>query len=482
MSERSLVIQGYVWLMTPVVLFVAFWFRPEVAVPVLAALACCAWRLFSPRRAAALHDARYGGVALPRRCLVMAAAITFYVLLCGIGGFVAQMPNDHAWRNAVFFDLARRDWPVAYGGGDDPMLCYYFGFWLPAAIVCKAAGGIIRAGDIAQVIYAAWGTWITVGMIFSMTGGRPRWSVLLIFVGFNAWDAVTAFFFSDEYFSILEDPWSHQLMWLSTASTRFAASANPVIYNFIYNQGIPLWVFMSLLLHDRRSHGRLLLLYGMLPLFAPIPALALFPWFAARSLRNLRRMLTAENVTGLLIALLASAFLLQNNSGGRLRLVDADGSYSLQLLLALAYYALSFGVFVIFIWRYVKRDWLYWSLLAMSVLSALVGVGTTPDLAWRMSMPAVMMTVILLCRRWTGMRGGSVAVRLAFVAALAIGSFSSIWSVAFTVHEEMAVRRGERQRKYIFMMGHIDDPDQPYYNNFISTGGSIYRRHLRPNR
>lgn len=48
------------------------------------------------------------------------------------------------------------------------------------------------------------------------------------------------------------------------------------------------------------------------------------------------------------------------------------------------------------------------------------------------------------------------------------------------LHEEACVWRGERTRKYLSMMGHIADPSQPYYNNFVATGGGFYRRHLAP--
>lgn len=494
MSERSIMMQAWAWLLLPVMLFVGFWFRPWIALPVLAAIIWSVSRLVSVIGAASFVGAApFQGREKPRRVAApgvrissrwwwMLAVVVLYVVVSGIGGFVAQMPNDHAWRNAVFFDLARRDWPVVYDDGEGTMLCYYFAFWLPSAVVAKVAG-VIRAGDVAQVLYAAWGTWIALNMIFCMSGGKPRWGVLLVFIFFNAWDVVTAFFFSEDRFSILGDPWDPHLMWLSTVSDSFAASANPVIYNFIYNQGIAVWVFMSLFLHERNRPRHLMFLYGLLPIFAPIPALAFAPYVTFRLLAGFRRIWTVENVTGLAVAFLSAAFLLQNNSGGHLRLVSAGGSMALQLLLSLTYYALSFGVFIFFIWKYVRRDALYWSLIAMSVLSALVGIGTTPDLAWRMSIPAVVMTVILLCRRVACFYRMEKWTRLAFVAVMLVGSFSSIWTFAFTLHEETCVARGERPRKYIFMMDHIDDKDyNMWYDNFVAQGDSFYRKWLMPRR
>lgn len=164
MSERSIVMQAWAWLLLPVMLFVGFWFRPWIALPVLGAIIWSVSRLVSVIGAASFVGAApFQGREKPRRVAApgvrissrwwwMLAVVVLYVVVSGIGGFVAQMPNDHAWRNAVFFDLARRDWPVVYDDGEGTMLCYYFAFWLPSAVVAKVAG-VIRAGDVAQVLY-----------------------------------------------------------------------------------------------------------------------------------------------------------------------------------------------------------------------------------------------------------------------------------------------------------------------------------------
>lgn len=480
MSERSLVRQAWIWLASPVVLFIAFWIRAEIAVPVIAATVFCIWRMLwhSPGN---LHV--HGFHDIPwRRTMYAALLVTAaYVTMSGIGGFVAQIPSDHAWRNAIFYDLARHPWPVRYGdGADAPLLCYYFAFWLPSAIVAKATG-FIMAGDAAQLVWAIWGTWIAINMIVSMCGRKAIWSTIAIFIFFNAWDWVTAIFFSDEYFSIFENPWTAHLTWMSTTSDRFSASANPIIYNFIYNQGIPLWVFITLLIHRRNKPGTLLLLLSLLPIYAPIPSLAFIPWITWRLLRSPKEILTLPNVTGLAIAILSSAFLLQNNSGGHFRIVTTDGSVIIQLLMALVYYAISFGPFIPFIWKFIRRDLLYWSLISMAVALSLFGIGVTPDLAWRISLPAVMMTTIMLCRRCSEIkRPFSVTDRLV-VMVLAIGSFSSVYTFAYAIHSEILVAKGERERKLIFMMGRLNSREQGlWYDNFNAEGESIYRKWLMP--
>lgn len=469
-TQRSLLLQAAIWLGLPVVLFIIFWWEWWVTVPMICLMGWSVVELFVRRKKSDLSVDGYSDIKWTRKGWWILLAVVAYVLVCGIGGFVAQMPNDHAWRNAIFYDLARHPWPVVYGEGPDaPYLCYYFGFWLPAALVAKATG-LIMVGDLAQVVWAAWGTWIALCFIFSMTGGHIRWSMLLIFIFFNSWDALSSAFFSEEYYNIFEDPLAPQFMWLSTTSSRFGCSANAVFYNFIYNQAIPVWVVMSLILHERHRPERLMFWFGMLVIFAPIPALALIPYVAFALLRRYRKIFTIPNFTGLLVALLSSIFLLSNNSGGRFRVLDAYGSPWILLGMSVAYALLSYGVFIPLVWRYVRRCPLFWSLLALAIIVPLFGIGTTPDLAWRISVPLVVLFCIDMCRRGAVINQSSKVVRSLFYAVLVVGAFSPCYLLFRTAVNEAEVMRGERERKYIFMMGHIDDPEyNVYYNNFIST-------------
>lgn len=469
-SQRSLLIQALIWLGVPVLLFIIFWWKWWVALPVVGMMLWSVVQIFGRQSEDVLSAKGYSDIKLSSKAWCVAAVILAYVLICGIGGFVAQMPNDHAWRNAIFYDLARQPWPVVYGDGPDaPYLCYYFGFWLPAALVAKATGTIM-AGDLAQALWAGWGTWIALCFLFSMTGGRVRWRILLIFIFFNSWDALSSAFFSEEYYNIFEDPLVPQLMWLSTTSSHFGCSANGVFYNFIYNQAIPTWVMMSVILHERHKPQRLMFWFGFLVIFAPIPALALIPYIAFCLLRSYKRIFTISNLTGFVVALLSSLFLLSNNSGGQFRVLDIDGSPWTLIFMSLGYAVLSYGVFIPFIWRYIRRCPLFWSLLILAVVVPLFGIGTTPDLAWRISVPLVILLCIDMCRLSTVINHSSLLRRILFYAVIIIGAFSPCYLLFRTAVNETEVERGNRERKLIIMMDHLDDPDfNVYYNNFICT-------------
>ena len=80
---------------------------------------------------------------VPYVCILTAIAL-FWVLIAGIGGYSYQNP-DHRYRNTIFQTLINSEWPVVgttYMDGkiNVRLLCYYFGYWLPSALVGKIFG------------------------------------------------------------------------------------------------------------------------------------------------------------------------------------------------------------------------------------------------------------------------------------------------------------------------------------------------------
>lgn len=480
MSERNIVIQAYIWFSTPILLFLGNWFRPEIGLPVVALILWCLYRILIKGRNE-LHTEGYSNNNDRKQLIWLGIAVLAYVIISGIGGVMAQVKWDHAYRNAVFFDLSRRDWPVVFEGEPDvKILCYYFVFWLPPALVSKATGSIL-AGDLAQILWASWATWISINLIVSSCSNKKGWAVLATFILFNAWDIITCLIFGDPNANPFLKDNPYRMLWCSTASDHFAASANQIFFNYIYNQGIPAWLMISLLLHERKHTGRLLFIYSLLPAFAPIPSVALAPYIAWRCLREIKKTLTIENITGLLSLLLIFFFMTQNNSASRFMPVGSITEVIARWGESTLYYSISFGVFIPFFWKEVRHSVLYWSTIAMSVLMAGFSFGDTSDLAWRISVPSVILTNYMMCRRATEFRNMSSRVKAAFVAVMIIACPSSLYMSVHVINAEIESARGERERKLLRYMGALHHKDTfYYYNNFISDGPSFYRRWLMP--
>lgn len=482
MSEKSLVTQAILWLTVPVMLFVGFWFRPEVGLPAVMLMAWCLWRILG-RKASDFHSEGYHDVRLDRRNWFVLLAVIAYVVVSGIGGYVAQAPDDHMYRNAMLFDLEHYSWPVAFENpdGSNPLIfCYYFAYWLPSAAVFKLTGSMVAA-DIFLVLFTVWGTWIVLNFIFSSCGDRARWSVFWVFVLFNALNVVSGLIFSRWELSHVDGLWSIQLLWISTANGYFSDSANSIIYNFIYNQGIPVWVFLTLLLHEIRDTSRMMFIFGLLPAYAPIPAVGLAPYIAWRLIRGYRRLFTIENLTGLVVALLTAFFLIQNGKAGGFARVCSYREMPMLILMSFTFYAVSTGPFIAFFWRDARRNLLLWFTAAAAVIGAYFSLDKGTDFQWRVSLPFILLVCLYTCRKATDLRKMRKSVRYAFISLMIISSFSSVYLWVYTIRSEILVHNGERPRKYEELYGVFHLPNRNrHYKNFYVDNESFYSRRLMP--
>ena len=116
--------------------------------------------------------------------------IILWVAFSGIGGFIWQNRYDHMFRNAIFMDLVNFDWPVIQ---DSNALCYYLGYWLPAAIFGKLFG--LEAGYMFQLIWAMIGVTITFGLICQFLN-KVKISNIFIFIFFSGIDIILYLIFS----------------------------------------------------------------------------------------------------------------------------------------------------------------------------------------------------------------------------------------------------------------------------------------------
>jgi hypothetical protein len=162
---------AYVYLAAPTALFFAGWLKWYWLVPALAALGVGLWRMWlaAPKVFVPARSRRTVAVGAAV-CLIMAAG----TVLSGIGG-VSYQHSDHAWRNVIFEMLVVEPWPVVIDSSVGSLpLTYYFGFWLPAALVGKL--GPMAVGWAALLLW----TWlclvIFVGLVRSLLKRFAVWS------------------------------------------------------------------------------------------------------------------------------------------------------------------------------------------------------------------------------------------------------------------------------------------------------------------
>ena len=475
LSLRSLAMQAYIWLGVPLPVFLAGWLRWYVALPlIILLLAAVGWRFRRGMRGTCFKSPHFSAVRISPKLWWMAVVLLLFTIFCGIGGISWQLPADNFYRNALFYDLVRRPWPVVYADGS--ILCYYFGYWLPAALVAKGAGGSILAGDIALALYTAWGLFIALCLITSYTGGRPRWLILLLFLFLGGGElAMTGV----KEISTLTgaDP----ALLIPAYDPGFYDLSNMALYMlYIFHQGVPAMVGCLLLLFESRRPEAMLLPFSMMLMCAPIPCVALLTVLVPWLLYNRRRALSPSNIVGILLCVLISLFYLANNTSGAGFGPFTEASPLVWMECALIWLLFYIGIYLPFIWREVRRNWVFWTLLAASLLAPLVSIGGERDFGWRFGIPLSIYITLLAIDAASRVTDWRRPRNILFACVLAFGSFNAVQRYYEVLrHAIVDGIRNHSPRKLTTDMTLLSDPAyNECYDNFMASGESFFSRHL----
>lgn len=168
MGKKREILLNYVifsYLSLPVFIFFIGWLRPLIGLPFVLLLGV---GIVSYLRNCTGESVAWNNMS--RWQLLICVVIAFvWTYLSGVGGYSNQ-DWDHHYRNAVFSDLIRFEWPVYFQfapnfhvdflAGHRASLNYYFTFWLPAALVGKILGQ-----SVANACLLAW-TFFGIVLVF----------------------------------------------------------------------------------------------------------------------------------------------------------------------------------------------------------------------------------------------------------------------------------------------------------------------------
>jgi hypothetical protein len=310
--RRTVGAGSLVYLALPVGVFLAGWLWPGWAVLVVAGLltgvAIWARRLWAADRVP--EESR----PVPVLALAGAAlAVIAVVALSGPGGF-GEQTWDWGKHNAILKDLIEQRWPVAYATGrSDVILTYYVAYYLPAALVGKAAGW--TAANVGLFAWSALGA-VLAFLWLVVLSGAPVWRCLLIFVFFSGLDMVGAALWSTRW---TDAAWMDDFSaewWVN----RWVYPNNLTLLAFAPHQALGGWLLTGLALDGLwRYPGRAPhVLGGALGLlWSPFATLGLLglagldwatAWRARGGVRGLAR--DGAELAGLLTALVLAAYLL----------------------------------------------------------------------------------------------------------------------------------------------------------------------------
>ncbi|MBQ7577757.1 MAG: hypothetical protein IJT21_05790, partial [Synergistaceae bacterium] len=144
-SDRLLTACSIFYVTLPVIIFALGWVRYYYSIPI--ALILC-YFMYSIYDELASQNVCVMSKGSAKFWLITCAALLFWVFLSGIGGLGFQN-WDFTARNPIYHDLCNYKWPVVYDlslqsenvraitGEGFAALSYYFGWWLPPALIAK---------------------------------------------------------------------------------------------------------------------------------------------------------------------------------------------------------------------------------------------------------------------------------------------------------------------------------------------------------
>lgn len=256
---------AYLYLSIPVLIFFVSWMRWYVALPAVALL------LFG-LVSAFWHAPKVWMPEKNKKNLLMilfsALLILGMVYLSGIGKLCFQN-SDHLWRNAIFDTLVNYSWPVydVNGGGNPVSLVYYIGFWLPSALVGKAFG--LTAGYLFMAVWAALGVFLFFSLVWSYLKKCSVWHVVLFFL-FSGLDVAVHFLMGHN--AMILDATSH-LEW-GIATFQYSSFTTQLFW--VFNQAIPAWIIVLLLLLQK-DNKHMVFILSLAMLSCTLPFVGMLP-------------------------------------------------------------------------------------------------------------------------------------------------------------------------------------------------------------
>lgn len=365
-----------------------------------------------------------------RQYLALAIIVVMMTLFSGAG---ALLPQTADWNkhSAILNELLLNDWPVRFSGspgkGGDWLLCYYFAYYLPAAVIGKYSGLPLANG--ALFLWTLLGFSLTVIWLRRLSG-KNSWIVIVIWIFLSGMDLVGA-----ALGGVVRD----NLQWWA----RFAQySSNTTLLQWVPQHALPGWLATSVIVDQVERKGGLAnigFVAALTGLWSPFVTLGLLPLVVVAAIRlKAKGLCSLLNLAIAPVILLPVAAFLQSTRFQEIHGYTCFKSYG---LLGGSWFWLKFCllefllVFILLGMLYLKnngpyivyqREWFVtwgWALMVPLTLLPFFHVGIFNDLAMRASIPALFLLWLLVIRtEWLVILKAENRVCRLLVACLLIGA------------------------------------------------------------
>lgn len=422
---------SYIFLVLPFIIFCLGWLN-IIAGIIFTALVI--WATYQVLKLDSSNTIRAPNLN-PKIILAIVLIIGGWVLLSGIGGYMFQN-WDHHWRNAVFRDLITYEWPVIYpptdaSGSTITMLTYYIGFWLPAAAIGKVLGWEFAN---ASLFLWSWGGVVLVGLLLQYRFKSRSIAPILLLIFFSGMD------FIGMLIRQRIAPLPYFTFWppiyrLENWTTLIQYSSNTTQLFWIFNQAIPTWVCIALLITTKNKR-HMFFLWSLCVFYAPMQAIGILPFILLEVIQNTK----SKRWDFLIEAIKQYANPVNIFGGGSILLisylyfsqsvVDSTGE-------ATTFNVVLFSIFLILegglLWLLLnpgKRDY-QWITIGAILLICIFLHNDTFDFGEKISSAALFMLMIIVGDFIFQRRKSAIAITISIM--LVIGSITAFYEISRSV-------------------------------------------------
>lgn len=478
-KERYIYILAYLYLFSSIVIFLIGNVKPIISIPIVTLLCIALVKsiINSPKMQISLFNNK-------KKTIIIFLIIACWVIIGGIGGFVWQNTWDHKFRNAVFMDLVNKHWPVMQDG---KALCYYLGFWLPSAIIGKIFG--LQIGYIFQAIWAILGIAIAFGIICDYLN-KIKIRNIIIFILYSGLDIFLYLLFSK--MSVGES--IKQIFGgkhIELITIYFNSSSNTTLVFWLYNQIIPFWIGMMLLLQQKNNKS-VIWIYSLMLLYSPFPLVALAPVIIYLIFKNynpneikqeniLRNILkkmkeacTFENLVSIFIIIIVGLFYKSNIAAGKVSLLKINGDV---LWRYLCYIFFEYVIFLAFIYKNNRKDKILNILIIVTFFACFILLGNSYDFARRTCIPLAFYIMLLIMEELQK-NDISKTIKIGLIIILSLGAITPMTEIIRTSRNEMKAIRGEISTRSDKLQSVFIKEGNECYDNFIADVNSVFYKYL----
>ena len=428
------------YLFLPFVIFLMGWVKPVFAV-----LFCglCVWAFIKAFQQ--IKKENSDPLIVSRSLLIFVIGLfAVWVALSGIGGFAFQNWDFH-WRNALLRDLIQNPWPVQYDlpeiSSDRPIqLVYYFGFFLPAAGFGKLFGW--QAAQIFLYLWSFVGI-LLVWLLISTWMGKAKLLTALLLIFFSGADILGFYPYYESEIGFTIRPTFHLENW-----ALHQISSNTTLLFWVFNQTIPCWLTVALLLNTKRI-DLWTLLWSLCFFFSPLAAIGLLPFVLLGFLGIQPNFKTPANsrpkpglsfmksikqcfqspisYAALVVFLISVGFYFTNLSNINGRLLPLTG---LRIILITATFFMEGGViFFLLLWKN-RADIYLWVMLVLFALTPFL-LTESFNIGMRFVIPTTFLLMLWAAR---GLEAEMSMTKFFLIILLILGSVTAMFEINRSIY------------------------------------------------